>query len=87
MGLLSGFAAVHPGTLVYDNTICTSLYWAQQMVVQIRNINGLVENKVVLQSSERVHIGEGTTECAVLICTKRGVIPLDIYRTIVIINF
>ena len=50
-------------------------------------MNGLVDDKVVLQASERVHIGEGTTDCAVLLCTKRGVIPLDIDRTIIIINF
>ena len=87
MGFLSGFTEVHRGTLVYDNTIFTTLHCAQKMMVQIRHINGLVDNKVVLQDSERVHIGEGTTDCDVLICTKRGVIPLDIDRTIVIIQF
>ena len=50
-------------------------------------MNGLVDDKVVLQASERVHIGKGTTDCSVLICTKQGVIPLDIDRTIVIIQF
>ena len=50
-------------------------------------MNGLVDDKVVLQSSERVHIGKGTTDCAVLLCTKRGIIPLYIDRTIVIIQF
>ena len=69
MGLLSGFTEVHPGTLVYDNIICTTLHWAQQMVVHIRHMNGLVDNKVVLQASERVHRGEGTTDCAVLLFT------------------
>ena len=49
-------------------------------------MNGLVDDKVLLEASERVNIGEGTTECAVLVCTKRGVVPLDIDRTIVIIN-
>ena len=49
-------------------------------------MNGLMDYKVILQSSERVHIGEGTNDCAVLICTKQGFIPLDIDRTIVIIN-
>ena len=49
-------------------------------------MNGLMEDKVILEASERVHIGEGTTDCDVLLCTKRGVIPLDIDRTIVIIN-
>ena len=43
-------------------------------------------NKVILEASVRGHIGEGTTDCAVLLFTKRGVIPLDIDRTIVIIN-
>ena len=70
MGFLSGFTAVHPGTLVYDNTICTTLHWAQQMMVQIWHMNGLVDGKVVLQDSERVHIGEGTTDFDVLPCTK-----------------
>ena len=50
-------------------------------------MNGLVDDKVVIEASERVHIGEGTTDCAVLLCTKRGFIPLVIERTIVIINF
>ena len=50
-------------------------------------MNGLVDDKVVLQSYERVHIGEGTTDCDLLLCTKRGVIPLDIDSTIVIIQF
>ena len=50
-------------------------------------MNGLVENKVVFEASERVQIGKGTTDCAVLLYTKRGVIPLDIDRKIVIINF
>ena len=50
-------------------------------------MNGLVDNKVVLQACERVHIGKGTTDCALLLCTKRGVIPLDIDRKIVIIQF
>ena len=86
MGLLSGFTEVHPGTIVYDNTIHMTLYWAQQMMVQIRHMNSLVDDKVVLQASERVHIGEGTTDCAVLIFTKRGVIPLEIDRTTIIIN-
>ena len=45
-----------------------------------------MDNKVILEASERVHIGEGTNDCAVLLCTKRGVIPLEIDRTIVIIN-
>ena len=45
-----------------------------------------MDNKVILEASERFHIGEGTTDCAVLICTKRGVITLDIDKTIVIIN-
>ena len=49
-------------------------------------MNGLVDDKFVLQASERVHIGEGTTDCDVLLCTKRGVIPLDIDRTILIIQ-
>ena len=57
------------------------------MMVQIRHINGLVDNKVVLQESERVHIGKGTTDCSVLLCTKQGVIPLNIDRTISIIQF
>ena len=41
---------------------------------------------VILEASQRVHIGEGTTDCAILLCTKRGVILLDIDGTIVIIN-
>ena len=45
-----------------------------------------MDDKVILEASERVHIGEGTTDCAVLLCTNRGVIPLDIDRKIVIIN-
>ena len=49
-------------------------------------MNGLVDYKVVLQGSERVQIGKGTTDCAVLLCTKLGVIPLDIDRNIVIIK-
>ena len=87
MGFLSGFTALHPGTLIYDNTIRTTLHWAHQMTVQIWHMNGLVDDKVVLQASERVHIGEGTTDCAVLICIKRGVIPLDIDRKFLIIQF
>ena len=87
MGFLSGFTAVHPETLVYDNTILTTLHWVQQMMISIWHMNGLVEDKVVLQASESVHIGKGTTDCAVLICTKQGVIPLDIDRKIVIIQF
>ena len=58
-----------------------SRWWSK-----LRHLNGLVDDKVVLQASERVHTGEGTTDFAVLLCTKRGVIPLDIDRTIVIIN-
>ena len=46
-----------------------------------------MDDKVILEASERVHIGEGTTDCAVLLCTNQGVIPLDIDRTIVIIQF
>ena len=87
MVFLSGFTEVHPGTLIYDNTIRTTLHWAQQVIVRICHMNGLVGDKVVLQASERVHIGKGTTDFAVLICTKLGVIPLDIDRTIIIINF
>ena len=87
MGFLSGFTAVHPGTLVYYKTIRTTFHWAQQMMVQIWHMNGLVDNKVVIQASERFHIGEGTTDCDVLLCTKRGFIPLDIDRTIVIMQF
>ena len=49
-------------------------------------MDGLLENKVILEASERVHIGKGTTDCDVLLCNKRGVIPLDIDRTIAIIN-
>ena len=45
-----------------------------------------MDDKVILEASERVHIGEGTTDCAILLCTKRGVIPLDIDGKIVIIN-
>ena len=45
-----------------------------------------MDDKVILDTSERVHKGEGTTDCAVLPCTKLGVIPLDIDRKIVIIN-
>ena len=45
-----------------------------------------MDNKVILKASERVHIGAGKTDCAVLLCTKRGVIPLGIDRTIVIIH-
>ena len=87
MGFLSELTALHLGTLVYDNTIFTTLHWAQQMMVQIWHMNGLVDDKLVLQACERVHIGEGTTDYAVLICTKRVDIPLDIDRTIVIIQF
>ena len=49
-------------------------------------MNGLMDNKVILEASERVHIGKGTTDCAVLICTKRRVITLYIDRKIVITN-
>ena len=49
-------------------------------------MNGLMDDKVIFEASERVHIGEGTTDCSVLLCTKRGFIPLDIDKTIVIIN-
>ena len=49
-------------------------------------MNGLKDDKVILEASKRVHIGEGTTDCAVLICSKREVIPLNIYRKIVILN-
>ena len=45
-----------------------------------------MDDKVIPEASEMVHIGEGTTDCAVLLCTKRGVITLDIDRTVVIIN-
>ena len=57
------------------------------MMVQILHMNGLVDDKVLLQASERVHIDKGTTDCSVLLCTKRGVITLDIDRTIVITHF
>ena len=50
-------------------------------------MNGLIDDKVILEASKSVHIGEGTTYCAVLLCTNLGVIPLDIDRTIVIIQF
>ena len=50
-------------------------------------MDGSVDDKVVLEASERVHIGEGTTNCYVLLYTKQGVIPVDIDRTIVIIKF
>ena len=50
-------------------------------------MNVLVDDKVVLQASERVHIGEGTTDCVFLLCANRGVLTLDIDRTIVIIKF
>ena len=70
MGFLSGFTAVHPGTLVYDNTIRTTLHLSNQMMVSIWHMNVLVDDKVVLQASERVHIGEGTTDFDVLPCTK-----------------
>ena len=85
MEFLSGSTAVYPGTLIYDNIILMILHWEHQMMVQIWNMNGLVDNKVVIQACERVQIGEGTTEGAVLLCTKQGVIPLEIDRTIVII--
>ena len=49
-------------------------------------MDGLMDDKVILEAIERVHIGEGTTDCAVLLSTKRGVLPLDIDRTILIIN-
>ena len=49
-------------------------------------MDGLMDDKVILEASERVHIGKGTTDCALLLCTKRGVIHLDIDRKIVIIN-
>ena len=87
MGFLSGFTAVHPGTLVYDNTISTTLHLAQHMMVQIWHMNGLVDDKVVLQACERVHIGKGTTDCDVLLYTKQGIIPLDIDRKFLIIQF
>ena len=45
-----------------------------------------MDNKVILEASERVHIGKGTTDFDVLLFTKLGVIPLDIDRKIVIIN-
>ena len=45
-----------------------------------------MDDKVILEAGERVHIGKGTTDCALLLFTKRGVIPLDIDRTILIIN-
>ena len=57
------------------------------MMVQICHMHGLVDDNVVLQACEIIHIGEGTTYYAVLLSTKRGVIPLDIDRKIVIINF
>ena len=57
------------------------------MMIQIWHMNGLVYDKVVLQASERVHIVKGTTHSAVLIWTKRGVVTLEIDRTIVIIQF
>ena len=49
-------------------------------------MDGMTNDKVILEASERVHIGEGTTDCDPFLCTKRGVIPLDIDRKIVIIN-
>ena len=49
-------------------------------------MDGLMDNKVILEAIERVHIGKCTTDCAVLLCTKRGVITLYIDRTIEIIN-
>ena len=49
-------------------------------------MNGLIDDKVILEASESFHIGEGTTYCAVLLCTKLWVIPLDIDRKFVIIN-
>ena len=45
-----------------------------------------MDDKVILEASGRVHIDKVTTDCAVLLCTKRGVIPLNIDRKIVIIN-
>ena len=45
-----------------------------------------MDDKVILEASEKVHIGKGTTDCDLLICTKRGVVPLDVDRKIVIIN-
>ena len=50
-------------------------------------MNGFVDDKVVLQAIKMVHIRKGTTDCAVFLCTKRRFIPLDIDRTILIIQF
>ena len=49
-------------------------------------MNDLMDDKVILEASERVQTFKATTDCDVLLCTKQGVIPLNIDRKIVILN-
>ena len=56
-------------------------------MIQLRHVNGLVDDQVVPHPGERVDINNGATYGVKLLSTKCGVIPLNINRTFIVKQF
>jgi hypothetical protein len=84
MRVVSGVVRQKFRRLVDGHVINSTLHWAKEMVVKMRDMYGLVDHNVIYLAGQRVIIGKRTTNGGIGFSAKGGVIPFDNNRSVVV---
>ena len=85
MRMFSGVTRQEFWRFVDDHVINSALHRAEEMVVKMWDMNGLVHHQVVNLAGLWVIIGKGATYCGVCRRAQGRVIALDINRSFIIL--
>ena len=75
MRVVSGVVQQKFRRLIDGHVINLTLHWAKEMVVNMRDMNGLVDHNVINLAGQRVIVGKRTTNGGIGFGAEGGVIP------------
>ena len=84
MRVVSGVVRQKLWRLIDGHVINLTLHWAKEMVVNMRDMNGLVDHNVINLAGQRVIVGKRTTNGGIGFSAEGGVIPFDNNRSVVV---
>jgi hypothetical protein len=84
MRFVSGVGDQKFGNFSNSHVIHTALHGAEQMMVQVWDMDGLVDHQVKNFAGPRVIVSDNTADGVIALSAKGGVVPFDINGSIVI---
>ncbi len=84
MRFVSGVGDQKFGCFANCHVINTALHWAEQVMIQVWNVDGLVDHEVKNFAGLWMVMSNHTTDGVIALCAKGGVVTLHINWSVII---